>query len=193
MELLVCAWDWLKANLSTEFFAALAAIMSFVVAWRQHVWNKRNHLVSVRPFLSDFVSTSTRPAAFQYEITNKGLGPALIDEFKVLWQDNQITMTDLKGRIEHELNGYFEVLTGEINGHFAMATGEAFSVISINEIPGRRTTASDIPAEIDRVVTMIQLNCNFQIKYRSFLSNEQQTFSAVVLEREAREKGILVE
>ena len=68
MELLVCAWDWLKANLSTEFFAALAAIMSFVVAWRQHVWNKRNHLASVRPFLADSLGGGN---GFTYVITNK--------------------------------------------------------------------------------------------------------------------------
>jgi hypothetical protein len=182
----------LEPSVIAAFLAALAAGLSLLVAWRQHIWNKKNYLVSVRPFLTEFLDETHAPLSFTYELTNKGLGPAIISEFKVTWDGKPITMNDLQGRLNLELGTHFVVRVSEFNEHFALSTGETFLVLQIHIASGPIPLKVIPEKELRAATNKLLQYCILEVKYKSFLSDEILTFKTTILDTLAKERGLVI-
>ncbi|AAV82448.1 UNVERIFIED_ORG: hypothetical protein DFO82_0114 [Idiomarina abyssalis] len=170
------------------FFTALTAAISCAVAWRQHAWNKRNYLASVKPYLSDFLDEKTNPLIFSYTLTNKGLGPALIQSFEMTWDGKAITMKELQSKLEEKLGKRFGVQVGEFSEHFAIAANESFLVISFWQLEDDKNLQFLVsPDSIKEVRQDLLKFCRLKVSYKSFLSNEVQVFETTLLESLADE------
>jgi hypothetical protein len=173
---------------AATFFTALTALISCAVAWRQHAWNKRNYLASVKPYLSDFLDEKTEPLTFSYTLTNKGLGPALIQSFEMTWDGASITMKELQSKLEDKLGKRFGVQVGEFSEHFAIAANENFLVLSFWQLEDDRNlyflaTRESIKETRNELLEF----CRLKVSYKSFLSNEVQVFETTLLESLADE------
>lgn len=181
MELLVCAWDWLKANLSTEFFAALAAFMSFVVAWRQHVWNKRNHLASVSPFLCDFLQRSQPDHSLTFRIMNKGLGPARLVSYVFMWNDKPISRGKIEEILYGTVSGNFNLYIAEMTDFSALAANDSEVVLSVMLKPNIASTQLD-SEDFQRINKLLIANFRLKIEYKSILDSEVLTYKTTPMQ-----------
>ncbi len=180
MDIFICAWDWLKVNLSTEFFAALAAIMSFVVVWRQHVWNKRNHIASVSPFLCDFLKMSFSVYSLDFRVMNKGLGPARLVSFSFEWDNNQITRTALRDYLSVHLSENFEIYLVELSELSALASNDSEVILAISLNPNGQVSQSE-KDEFTLVKNMLVASFRIKIEYKSILDSTVMTYKTTPL------------
>ncbi|WP_278356273.1 MULTISPECIES: hypothetical protein [Idiomarina] len=171
--------------------AAIAAVISGVVAWRQHIWNKRNHLASVRPFITGMFQTYGEPFNVSYRLHNKGLGPALIKVFNLEWERRPILMDTLRNQLFERLGEGFKVYGGHFQDDFALAKDDTFVILELafvgegNLDMGQREIA-------DAVVKDLLRHCRLTVKYHSFLSDDEMEFKTRVAPELLKAYGVEV-
>ncbi|MEM7421646.1 MAG: hypothetical protein AAF364_18285 [Pseudomonadota bacterium] len=132
MEYLIDIWNWCKA-LTTEFFAALAAALSFLVAWRQHVWNKEHHLASIKPFICDFLERDHEELSLSFSVMNKGLGPAKIESYEFEWDGRRTKSEQVSKFMTDSFTGEFKLYLAELSSVSAFSAGESRVVLSVKK------------------------------------------------------------
>lgn len=171
--------------------AAIAAVVSGVVAWRQHIWNKRNHLASVRPFITGMFQTYEDPFNVSYRLHNKGLGPALIKSFNLEWDRKPILMDTLRNKLFERLGEGFNVHGGHFQDDFALAKDDTFVILELafvgtgNLDKNQREKAATVVKDLLRL-------CRLSIKYHSFLSDEEMEFKTRVTPELLKAYGVEV-
>jgi len=151
--------------------AALAAIVSGIVAWRQHVWNKKNHLASVRPYLCDFLHRSFTKTGISFCLMNKGLGPAKLKSFVVTWDDTPITLDELERRIKGALTDNFSIYVSELSGLSALSVNDEVELIAYRFNGEGKASVNDLTAFGRLSATLID-KLRVEIEYTSFLDEE---------------------
>lgn len=151
--------------------AALAAIVSGIVAWRQHVWNKKNHLASVRPYLCDFLHRSFTKTGISFCLMNKGLGPAKLKSFVVTWDDTPITLDELERRIKGALTDNFSIFVSELSGLSALSVNDEVELIAYRFNGEGKASVNDLAAFGRLSATLID-KLRVEIEYTSFLDEE---------------------
>lgn len=97
------------AGTLTALFAALAAGISALIAYKQHTWSKRNTRVLLTPSLEAHVVFDYVDSQFELEVENRGLGPARIGDYEYTWEGEKINDTELKKNIQLIVGTYFEI------------------------------------------------------------------------------------
>lgn len=172
--------DYAKPEVIAAISSAIAAAFSGLIAWRQHSWNKSHHLVSVRPLLADFLHMSLLTNEFEYTISNKGLGPAEILDYAVLWGDKKLKWNEAEEAIGGLLDTRFRIHYSELVKGYALSVSEQFIPITVtytgcnNLIDSKETT--DPQSVIYAALGELIKNFRIEIEYRSFLSDETQKF-----------------
>lgn len=187
-EFLIMAMNQILMLIVTSL-AAIAAVVSGVVAWRQHIWNKRNHLASVRPFITGMFQTYEEPFNVSYKLHNKGLGPALIKEFNLEWDRQSISMDDLRTQLFEKLGEGFNVYGGHFQDDFALAKDDTFVILELAFVDeGNLNTGQRERA--DAVVKDLLRHCRLTVKYHSFLSDEEMEFKTRVTPQLLKAYGV---
>ncbi|MGM7318684.1 hypothetical protein [Idiomarina sp. ST10R2A5] len=171
--------------------AAIAAAVSGVVAWRQHIWNKRNHLASVRPFITGMFQTYEEPFNVSYRIHNKGLGPALIKSFNLEWDRKPILMDTLRNQLFERLGEGFNVYGGHFQDDFALAKDDTFVIIELAFVGTGNLDKNQREKTVTVVKDLLRL-CRLSIKYHSFLSDEEMEFKTRVTPELLKAYGVEV-
>ncbi|MDW5287069.1 hypothetical protein R6Y90_19160 [Alteromonas macleodii] len=136
MENLMAVWSWLTSVLTTEFFAALAAALSFFVAWRQHVWNKKHHLASIKPFICDFLERDHEKLSLSFSLMNKGLGPAKLVSYEFKWDEKKVSADEVAKFMTKSFTGDFKLYLAEMSNVSAFSAGESRVVMSVTKKNG---------------------------------------------------------
>lgn len=171
--------------------AAIAAAVSGVVAWRQHIWNKRNHLASVRPFITGMFQTYEEPFNVSYRIHNKGLGPALIKSFNLEWDRKPILMDTLRNQLFERLGEGFNVYGGHFQDDFALAKDDTFVILELAFVGAGNLDKNQREKAVTVVEDLLRL-CRLSIKYHSFLSDEEMEFKTRVTPELLKAYGVEV-
>lgn len=178
--------------LTVTSLAAFAAIVSGFVAWKQHIWNKRNHLASVRPFITGMFQTSEEPFSVRYTLYNKGLGPALIKNFDLEWNYQTISMDDLCIQLSENLGEGFKVSGGYFQDNFGLAKDDAFVIIEFALI-GEVKLNNEQKVKAGKVVKDLLQYCRLSVKYHSFLSDEDMDFKTQITPELLKAYGIEID
>ncbi|WP_417447942.1 hypothetical protein [Idiomarina abyssalis] len=171
--------------------AAIAAVVSGVVAWRQHIWNKRNHLASVRPFITGMFQTYEEPFNVSYRLHNKGLGPALIKSFNLEWDRQPILMDTLRNQLFERLGEGFNVHGGHFQDDFALAKDDTFVILELAFVGTGNLDKNQREKAVTVVKDLLRL-CRLSIKYHSFLSDEEMEFKTRVTPELLKAYGVEV-
>lgn len=174
MEPVTAAWTLesiLTPTTITAIFAALAALISGFIAWRQHVWNKRIQLASVRPYITDFLLREFTKNEISFCLMNKGLGPAKLKRFVVTWDGASIGVEKLELRIKEALTDNFSINVSELSGLSALSVNDEIELISYRFIGDGKVTVRDSADFVRLTATLID-KLRVEIEYTSFLDDE---------------------
>lgn len=176
-------WEKLSTLLSTEFFACIAAGISGIVAVKQYrwnkkhneelmVWNKKNQIAVVRPYITDFLNVGDNNSSFEYSLLNKGLGPALLNSYELTWHGKKIRIEELHSILCQKLGELFFVRYTTFDSNFALSPNEGFEIIKITINESMQTLPSNAEKLLSEVVSEIEENARFQVHYKSIMSEE---------------------
>ncbi|MBH0074629.1 hypothetical protein I6F48_03505 [Pseudoalteromonas sp. SWYJ118] len=84
--------------------STLIATIAIYFTWQQSKSNKRHNELSVRPAICSNINLHVE--AFTFSITNKGLGPAKVDEFKFFYDDELIGYENFEKIINEKFQAY---------------------------------------------------------------------------------------
>lgn len=172
--------EYAKPEVIAAISSAIAAAFSGLIAWKQHSWNKNHHLASVRPLLADFLHMDVFTNGFEYSISNKGLGPAEVLDYVVLWGDKKLKSNEAEKIIGSLLDTRFCINYSELVKGYALSVSEQFAPIKVtytdcNDVSESNET-TDPQSVIQVALGELIKNFRIEIKYRSFLSEETQKF-----------------
>lgn len=97
------------AGTMAAFFAAIAAIFSALIAYKQHIWNKQNTRVLFTPSLEAHAVFDSVDSQYELEVENRGLGPARITHYEYTWDGEKIDDRRLSMNIQSIAGSCFEV------------------------------------------------------------------------------------
>lgn len=162
-------WDFL-----TRHYQIITSIAGVVVAlcalgltlWQLSVAQRHNRL-SVRPHLTTWRTIQLDPFSVIVTITNNGLGPALIEEFKFTSPNGK----PLEGKPEEQLADALYLFFSDYEDTVAIETAHMYADLSVAVGEERVLLKLDIigdevptDAFIDEQISKVKLN----IKYKSF-------------------------
>lgn len=145
LGLSIWQWDWI-ANNSGQYIAILA----FFVTFAQAYYAREHNRVSVRPFLTTFTTrqfatdpTGATILTYKASLMNCGLGPALIQDFTVLFNGIPQTINDP--------DDYKAMVSGHIAPLGASLSRQYFGLLRRHSV--LRSQEDIIVADIDVPVT----------------------------------------
>ena len=189
MENLMAVWSWLTSVLTTEFFAALAAALSFFVAWRQHVWNKKHHLASFRPFICDLLERNQEELSLSFSVMNKGLGPAKIISYEFEWDGVKIERNEVRKLIIRNFNEDFRFYLAEMSNLSVFSAGESRQILSVM----KKCSASIAETDREKFSNLNMLlieHFRIVIRYQSIQGRKIFEYKTTPLKSLLREAGI---
>jgi len=163
-------WGWLGDN--AALVVAICAL--FLTVYQAHL-SRRHNRISVSPSLTSFASRKSDEGhgELRLELRNNGLGPALIDSFRFVLDDVDLTFDD-----SNEAIGFLTELVGNIQIKCEITTlthdnilrsGDSVTVIHIVFLEVGRSWE-----HIESLVDRLALN----VKYHS-MYGEQFVYSTI--------------
>lgn len=125
-------WRFIGDNASE-----IIALSAFFLATYQFYLSRKSSKLSVIPHIAHYISTakSDGVAIFEFVISNTGLGPAKICEWKFLLEDKNISDSKFQN-IENYLNHIFSgkkpwFTSGKLGVGHLMSSGEKFRILRV--------------------------------------------------------------
>ena len=181
METLTIFWHWLTNVLTTEFFAALAAALTFIVAWRQHVWNKRNYLASVKPLICDFLHRDFKKLSLSFSISNKGLGPAKLLSYEFELDGKTVSRQVVESFMGTAFTGDFYCYLVEMSDVSAFSTNDSQLILSVNFQSKDSIDQHDRESFLEFNKQLVR-RLKLIIRYTSVLDDETFTYKTTPLQ-----------
>jgi len=181
MEYFTVFWNWLTNVLTTEFFAALAAGLTFLVAWRQHVWNKKNYLASVKPLICDFLHRDSKNLSLSFSISNKGLGPAKLLSYEFELDGKGVSRQVVESFMDNAFKRNFYYYLVEMSNLSSLSTNDRQLVLSV-EFQGEESIEQHDRDSFHEFNKQLVKRLKLIIQYTSVLDDEIFTYKTTPLQ-----------
>ena len=181
METLTVFWRWISSVLTTEFFAALAAALTFIVAWRQHVWNKRNHTASVKPLICDYFHRDFCTLSLSFTIFNKGLGPAKLTSYEFEMDGKVVERKVVEDFIGNAFTSNYQLYLVELSNVSVLSPNDSQLVLSARLSNQESMNALDRAAFLEFSRQLI-IRLKIIIRYTSVLDDDVFTYKTTPLQ-----------
>lgn len=181
MEWLLRLYEGQVSMFTAQFFAALTAALTFLVAWRQHTWNKKHHLVSIRPFICDFFRIDLSTLDLTLTLSNKGLGPAQLVSYEFEWDGKKVDKGFVDEFLADNFTSDFRLYLVDLSGVSAMSPNENQILLSVNYV-GANTFAEQYSPRYIEVCGQLVKNLRIQVDYKSLHGNDIYTYKTKPLQ-----------
>ncbi|KHT61018.1 hypothetical protein RJ44_01995 [Alteromonas macleodii] len=175
MEWLLRLYEGRESMFTAQFFAALTAALTFLVAWRQHTWNKKHHLVSIRPFICDFFRIDLSTLELTLTLSNKGLGPAQLVNYEFEWDGKKVDKGFVDEFLADSFTSDFRLYLVDLSGVSAMSPNENQILLSVSYANVNKFTEQDSKTYIE-VCGQLVKNLRIQVDYKSLHGNDIYTY-----------------
>lgn len=170
--------SWLEWTVEYHgFISAVAAVMSAIVACvllclgiLQHRWNKQHNKALVKPYLTGML-LGEPSSSISFSIVNKGLGTALIDELKITFNGDHLTVREFSELLMQVLPS-FVVAVGEFNNQYALSPNDSFNLVRVT----RKSTIKSGPEQIKKELEYVSRSVVFQVDYHSLLDPKIESY-----------------
>ncbi|NUZ10078.1 hypothetical protein HUZ36_04730 [Pseudoalteromonas sp. McH1-7] len=178
-------------TLITAFAASVAAIASAIAAIYQCYANKKHQNASVIPYICDhYDQTSYHKGSISFSITNKGIGPALIESFEFYWDECLISCTKLEDELISLLGSRFEFITTELGKDQAFSPNETVTVLEINFLQQHGQFNDDHRATLAAFREEAVKKFRLKATYKSVLSSKQYVYHTAPLNSLLQQRDI---
>lgn len=158
-------------TLITATAAVIAAAFSAAAAIYQCYFNKLHQDASVMPYIVDFVSLGSHDNRdLNFSISNKGLGPAIIESFEYRWNGKILKYHELTEFFFSQIGDRFVLYVAELGKGSALRVNEDMNIIKITRISSGKYTEDD-KLVIDTFIEQASKNLKLHINYKSVISD----------------------
>lgn len=162
----------------------LLALLALGVTFRHASATRRHNILSVRPFLTSFVTkgTTDREGRASVRLMNHGLGPAFIRSFAVLKDGGRVV--DLESDARAVLGGrpIKSLVTSSLGNSYAVPPGETHELLGVELTLKEGESIEDIVATLNCYDLVVTYACGYKKKY---------TFDSKKNENKSQERRIL--
>jgi len=158
--------------LGSHWEAIVAICALFITTWQTTVTRRHNRL-SVKPHLVTWVNDHKDDEWFTItvELMNNGLGPALINSFKVFYEGKEIGTNENRQALDVKIKSIFEEQKGVLKLHFAIL-GKDFSFPSAQR-KALLSISTPIHMGFDKIPYQEFVDkFDLEIEYRSMYGNK---------------------
>lgn len=162
-------WDLLIGASSVTI-----ALCALVLTWYQIHKTREFYKLSVKPKLDISSLADHANKTYKVEITNIGLGPALITDSKLIFNGKTLNgdHTNIFNAAIRDFfpNSKYSITTGNLPGGVAMRCGEEFTILQI-------IFKADVPPDIEKKLNQFDLEIKYESMYgeKSTYTSEENT------------------
>ena len=161
-----------KPEIMIGILSIIVALIALIATIRQAYLSQRHNKLSVRPHICQnphFIDHDE--SKLTISITNKGLGTAVIRDFKIQFNHTNISRCDLKQKIGAITTKDFEITLGFLSVENALSKDEKFILLEIEKV--NLSTYSDPDNIILNVIELLRGKLSHSIEYESIYGEQQ--------------------
>ena len=150
---LVDVWCFLGDN-----WAEITALSALVLSFYQWVAFRRHNRLSVKPHVDSHTDTGSNEKGegwLIFKLSNNGLGPALIKQYKIIQKGRVLSAFEpsVVKPLLAELDALINIHTGILKPDRALRAGEEFIVISIKLTAGKASCIEDLVEKAEKIIS----------------------------------------
>ncbi len=171
----------LNPEIIISFASLLVALCALLFTWYQVRLSREHNRLSVKPHITTFSYSKTigTDAYLIVELMNNGLGPAIIINFKILFDGDLVSLNDQKKTTEH-IKEHFQqpqdYLVAQLGPGYVMPANETRSMIQL-KFPNASGLQDDYEALLDRYDVVIEYKNMYNDVLPTYTTEDHKSLS----------------